>query len=137
MSHFDIRASLRSEAMAAAASAMAGATAAAASATAGATDSTDAAATALASMSLSSSSSSSSSSPSASSSAAPTPSKVEALERLFVRHWDDFCVQAAEQFRLKEVCGFEFSIYLASCSPSFPRANCIESILLETIVLRF
>ncbi len=117
--------------MAAAAAAMAGATAAAAaSAAAGATDSTDAAATALASLSLSSASASS---------AVPTLSKVEALERLFVRHWDDFCVQAAEQFRLKEVRGFEFFISRVlpiSCSPLSARANVIEPILLETIVIR-
>ena len=77
---------------------------------AAAADSADAAATALASLSLSSTSS-------ASSSAAPTLSKVEALERLFVRHWDDFCVQAAEQFRLKEVwilncASFSFAYFL-------------------------
>ncbi len=98
-SHFDIRATLRSEALAAAAAAMTGAFAsadAADSASSSSSSAADATATALASLSLSSSSS-------APSSAAPALSKVEVLERLFVRHWDDFCVQAAEQFRLKEV----------------------------------
>jgi hypothetical protein len=97
-SHFDIRATLRSEALAAAAVAMTGAfaSAGAADSASSSASAADATATALASLSLSSSLS-------APSSAAPALSKVEVLERLFVRHWDDFCVQAAEQFRLKEV----------------------------------